>query len=116
MLIQFVLGLKNIGNNLQKALDEIFATQQSLSTSITDINTEIMTLKSQLIAHIHVGAVGPVSPSPDLAIALPITMLVKCIKRLINAFIEMINHWLEKINRVFPISKVNVLSTFNTVN
>ena len=105
-----------LGNNLQTALMEIYNTQQSLSTSITDINTEIMTLKTQLIAHVHVGVLGTVSPSPDLAIQLPISMLIKCLKRLINAFIEMINHWFEQINRVYPISIKNILSTFNTVN
>lgn len=105
-----------LGNNLEKALEEIYATQQSLSTSITDINTEIMKLKTQLIAHVHISAVGPVSPSPDLGIQLVVSLLVNCLKRLINSFVEMLNHWIEQINRIYPISKVNILSTFNTVN
>lgn len=102
-----------LGKNLQKALDEIYKTLQSLSSNITDMNIEIFKMKLALVVHFH----PPLAPpSPTLAAQFPIEMCVSDTKRLINGYIDMINHQLETINRAVPVSKVNILSKYNTVN
>lgn len=102
-----------LGKNLEKALDEIYKTLQSLSSNITDINVEIFKMKLALTIHFH----PPLAPpSPTIAAQFPIEMAVSDTKRLINGYLDMINHKLETINRAIPISKANILSRYNTVN
>lgn len=102
-----------LGRNLEKALEEIYNSLQSLSSNITDINIEIFKMKLALTVHFH----PPLAPpSPTLAVQFPVEMGVVDTKRLINGYIDMINHQMEKLNRVIPISKSNILSRYNTVN
>lgn len=102
-----------LGNNLQKTLDILIEQVQSLSTNITNINIEIMLMKTALSIHFH----PPLAPpSPTLAPQFVPEMLVKDLLRTINAYVDKINHIIEKTNRTMPVSKTYVLSRNNTVN
>ena len=102
-----------LGNNLQKTIDLIYEQIQSLSTNITNINTEIMLMKTALSIHFH----PPFAPpSPTLAPQFVPEMLTKDLLRTINAYVDKINHIIEKTNRTLPVSKTYVLSRHNTVN
>lgn len=102
-----------LGNNLQKAMSEIYDTLQSLSSNITNINIEIMTMKAALSVHFH----PPFAPpSPTIAPVFIPTMLSNDLLRILNSFATKINHKIEKFNRVLKFTKVNILSKHNTVN
>lgn len=102
-----------LGNNLQKAMSEIYDTLQSLSSNITNINIEIMTMKANLSVHFH----PPLAPpSPTIAPIFIPTMLTKDLLRILNSFSTKINHKIEKFNRVFKFTSANILSKHNTVN
>jgi hypothetical protein len=107
-----------LGDNLQRALEEIYKTHQSLSSAITDINTDIMKMKLALAIHFHVPCApgGPTGPSPTLAVEFPVEMISQNLKNTLNSVTSMLNHKIEKINRITPISKTHILSRYNTVN
>lgn len=102
-----------LGNNLKKALEEIYKTLQSLSSNISDINLEIMQMKVGLMVHFH----PPLAPpSPTLVAQFAPTLLTNDLRRTLNSYSDMINHQLKRINRTLPITKMKVLSSYNTVN
>jgi hypothetical protein len=102
-----------LGSNLQKALDNLIEQVQSMSTNITNINTEIMLMKTALSIHFH----PPFAPpSPTLAPQFIPELLVKDLLRTINSYTDKLNHVIEKTNRLMPVSKTYVLSRHNTVN
>jgi len=72
-----------------------------------------MQMKVGLMVHFH----PPLAPpSPTLVAQFAPTLLTNDLRRTLNSYTDMINHQLERINRTLPITKVNVLSTYNTVN
>jgi hypothetical protein len=84
-----------------------------MSTNITNINTEIMLMKTALSIHFH----PPFAPpSPTLAPQFIPELLVKDLLRTINSYTDKLNHVIEKTNRLMPVSKTYVLSRHNTVN
>lgn len=102
-----------LGDNLQKTLDNLYNQIQSLSSNITNINIEIMLMKTALSIHFH----PPFAPpSPTLAPQFVPEMLTKDLLRTINAYVDKINHIIEITNRTIPVSKTFVLSRHNTVN
>lgn len=102
-----------LGDNLQKTLDNLYSQIQSLSSNITNINIEIMLMKTALSIHFH----PPLAPpSPTLAPQFVPEMLTKDLLRTINSYVDKINHIIEVTNRTLPIAKTFVLSRHNTVN
>lgn len=102
-----------LGNNLKEAIDQINARLQSITSVITEINTEMMLMRAGLVAHVH----PPFAPpSPDLAIQFIPRFLTSDLLRTLNSYTSMINHQLERINRTTPLTKKKILSTYNTVN
>lgn len=102
-----------LGNNLKTALEEIYQTLQSLSSNISDINLEIMQMKVGLMVHFH----PPLAPpSPTLIAQFSPTLITNDLRRTLNSYADMINHQLEKINRVLPITNQVITSAYNTVN
>lgn len=102
-----------LGDNLVKALSEIYKMLEDTSTSILDMNIDILTMKLALVLHFH----PPFAPpSPSLALQFPIEMISGDIKRILNAVVHTINHKIETVNRTIPATKSFILSRYNTVN
>lgn len=102
-----------LGDNLVSALSEIYKMLEDTSTTVLDMNLDILTMKLALVLHFH----PPLAPpSPTLAVQFPIEMISADIKRVLNSVIHAINHKVETVNRTIPATKSFILSRYNTVN
>lgn len=102
-----------LGDNLQETLRQIYKKMDSITESITRLNIEVLTTKGYLAVHFH----PPLAPpSPMLAAAFPIDMILSDIDRLMFALEDMINNQIDKMNSIYPITAGYILSRYHTVN
>lgn len=102
-----------LGNNLTEALNDLVRFVNDLSTRIVEIRKDMITMKSFLMAHIHVSP-GPIpgtptSPSPDLAVTLGSSFVSDSLE-ISNGIANTINLELLKANHLQPFNKSKILS------
>ena len=98
-----------LGNNLVTVLKELTDFTNNLSTRILEIRKDLILLKTYLMAHTHISAVGPVSPSPDLAVTLG-TSIVSDSFEISNGISNTINLELLKLNYLQPFNAEKIVS------
>jgi hypothetical protein len=98
-----------LGNNLTNTLMDLTSFVNDLSTRILEIRKDLILMKTYLMAHVHVSAVGPTSPSPDLAVTLGASILSDSFE-ISNAIGNTINLELLKMNHLYPFNAEKITS------
>lgn len=109
-----VLG-ENLSNTLLKMLDLI----ADINSTIISMNTDILALKTSLLAHVHSVPLPvpiPTLPSIDLAATVAPTIATKTALNISNSYSNLINLELLKTNKLTSFSAETFLSEFNRVN
>lgn len=106
-----------LGKNLSDTLLEILTLIADINSTIISMNTDILSLKVSLLAHVHPTAPpGPPTPSLDLAATVAPTIATKTALNISNSYSNLINLELLKTNKLTALSPGRFLSDFNRVN
>lgn len=99
-----------LGNNLATTLTELTDFVNNISTAIIQIRKDLVLMKIFLMAHVHISAVGPTSPSPDLIATLG-TSLVSDGLEISNGISNLVNLEISKVNHLYPFSAEKIISS-----
>lgn len=99
-----------LGNNLATTLTELTDFVNNISTAIIQIRKDLVLMKTFLMAHVHISAVGPTSPSPDLIATLG-TSLVSDGLEISNGISNLVNLEISKVNHLYPFSAEKIVSS-----
>jgi hypothetical protein len=105
-----------LGKKLSDTIIEIVDKLSEINSTILSMNEDMLALKIALLAHFHVSAVGPVSPSADLAASVAPTIASKTVLNISNGYSSLINLELLKTNKLTALSPEKFLSDYNRVN
>lgn len=107
-----------LGKSLSDALLQMTEKISDINSVLLSINQDILDLKIALVAHTHVasGPAAPTTPSIDLIASLAPSIATKTVLSITNAYSNLINMELLKLNNLTPLSEQKFLSSYNRVN
>lgn len=107
-----------LGKALSDSLFELTSKISDINSVLISINQDILSLKVALIAHTHVatGPAAPTTPSIDLIASVAPSIAKDTVLSITNAYSNLINMELLKMNKLSPLSEQKFLSTYNRVN
>lgn len=107
-----------LGKSLSEALLQMTDKISDINSVLLSINQDILSLKIALIGHTHVTGVpsSPTTPSIDLIASIAPSITTNTVLNITNAYSNLINMELLKLNNLTPLSEQKFLSSYNRVN